>query len=366
MTLLCLSLESRGGDLDAICARREVRRVVIAGRCCGQGRGGIRAEMDNVDGGAGDCRTAGIGNESGNIAAFTLTESAQGYRKGKQITHTEHSTSRAGGVKSYHDGEAARKRGAPFGPRYAGAHRMIYEEYSPTVRLRDAVASYWRFALPAAEEPTPLLHTIPPDGAVNVCWRPDGGAVIVGPRLSALRVPVQPDAEYRGIRFLPGAAGPLLGVDVPGLRDRVEVLHGAPSRPAMQELDDIVRGWAERCGWSGGDATVAEVTERIVASDGTAPISELTRGLGLSYRQVLRRFYRAAGLTPKEFARLRRMRAACLEAIRKSDPGWASVSASAGFADQAHLVREFQDIYGWPPTLVHEYLRRIEHLTVVP
>jgi AraC-like DNA-binding protein len=59
------------------------------------------------------------------------------------------------------------------------------------------------------------------------------------------------------------------------------------------------------------------------------------------------------------------MRQACLQAVRSAEPGWADVSAAAGFADQAHLVREFRDVYGWPPRLVHEYLRQIEHAHLV-
>jgi AraC-like DNA-binding protein len=42
------------------------------------------------------------------------------------------------------------------------------------------------------------------------------------------------------------------------------------------------------------------------------------------------------------------------------------VAASSGFADQSHLAREFRDVFGWPPGLVHEYLRRIEHRNVNP
>ena len=97
---------------------------------------------------------------------------------------------------------------------------MTYEELAPPPGLAEAVASVWRFVLPAAN-PAPLVHTVPPDGAVNLCWLPPGRAVLLGPRLQALRVPVQPGAEYCGVRFLPGAAGPLLGVDPRALRDAV-------------------------------------------------------------------------------------------------------------------------------------------------
>jgi AraC-like DNA-binding protein len=246
---------------------------------------------------------------------------------------------------------------------------MIYEEFRPVPTLINIVASYWRFALPTSHEPPVIQHAIPPDGAVNLCWLPSNKAVILGPRLTALRVPVHAGAEYVGARFLPGAAGPLLGIDIRSLRDAVVPFdtHGFGS--AIREhgiagLESMLLDRLARDEWEGPDAAVLELTRRIFDCDGAAPISSLVAGLNLSYRQVLRRFREAAGLTPKDFARLRRLRAACVQAVRSTDPHWADLSANTGFSDQSHLVREFQDMYGWPPRLVHEYLRRIEHRTL--
>jgi AraC-like DNA-binding protein len=244
--------------------------------------------------------------------------------------------------------------------------QMVYEELPPSPPLADAVACYWRFALPPSHRPENMEHAVPPDGTVSLCWLPDGMAVLVGPRVSALRVPVRAGAEYRGVRFLPGAAGPFLQIDVRSARDAVRPYPNEEFAVAMRTeefaaLDKLLLRWAQRIPWQGPDPAVAALARRIVESDGTTQVCAMIEGLGLSYRQVLRRFYEASGLTPKEFARLRRFRAACLQAIQTEDPRWANVSADAGFSDQAHLVREFSDIYGWPPRLAHEYLRRIEH-----
>ena len=243
---------------------------------------------------------------------------------------------------------------------------MIYEEYAPAQGLASAVASYWCFTVPAAIGSEPFLHTVPPDGTVHLCWLPPGRAVVVGPRMHALRVPVEPGVAYAGVRFLPGAAKPLLGVDPRSIRDAVAPftqpeLDSTMRGVGLRGLDALLLDWARRAAWTGPDAAVAVLTRRILASDGTAPVRELVAGLRLSYRQALRRFHEASGLTPKEFARLRRLRAACLNAVQSSEPRWAGVSADAGYSDQSHLSHEFQDVFGWPPRLVHEYLRRIDH-----
>lgn len=246
---------------------------------------------------------------------------------------------------------------------------MIYEEFRPAPPLINIVSSYWRFALPSSHEPSVMQHTIPPDGAVNLCWLPPGRAVILGPRVTALRVTVHAGAEYLGARFLPGAGGPILGIDISSLRDTVipfksDAFACARGERGLADIEGVLLHRIAREGWKEPDTTVVELARRIVECDGATPVSALVVGLNLSYRQVLRRFREAAGLTPKEFARLRRLRAACLRAVRSTDPHWADVSADTGFSDQSHLVREFQDIYGWPPRLVHEYLLRIEHRTL--
>lgn len=243
---------------------------------------------------------------------------------------------------------------------------MTYQEFAPAAALHPWIASYWRFALPASAEPVQTIHTVPPDGTISLCWLPTGHAVLVGPRMTALRVPVVTGNEYLGVRVLPGVAGPLLGVDARSVRDRVVAFGRAEFSETMRRdglagLDELMLNWAAKAGSESLDSAVMALTQRILASNGAAPIAEVAAGLNLSYRQLLRRFYAASGLTPKEFARLRRLRAACMEAVQSADPEWADLSFAAGFADQSHLMREFRDIYGWPPRLVHEYLRRIDH-----
>ena len=111
------------------------------------------------------------------------------------------------------------------------------------------------------------------------------------------------------------------------------------------------------------DAEVQELVRRIVIQDGVEEIGTLCGGLGVSYRQLLRRFQREVGLSPKELSRLRRIRRACVEAVQTAG-AWAGIAADTGFADQSHLGREFLGAFGWPPELVREYLRRIEHRNI--
>nr|WP_281423864.1 helix-turn-helix transcriptional regulator [Mesorhizobium silamurunense] len=63
--------------------------------------------------------------------------------------------------------------------------------------------------------------------------------------------------------------------------------------------------------------------------------------------QVIRDFHRAAGMTPGQYLRDRRIRAA--STLIKTDMPLAEIAAATGFADQSHLTRVFKTIKGLSP-----------------
>jgi AraC-like DNA-binding protein len=83
-------------------------------------------------------------------------------------------------------------------------------------------------------------------------------------------------------------------------------------------------------------------------------VEEIARRVGWSSRHLLDRFRAETGLTPKQAARVarfdraRRALAARTAAGRPAD--LAALAAAAGFADQAHLIREWRAFTGLAPT----------------
>jgi transcriptional regulator GlxA family with amidase domain len=77
------------------------------------------------------------------------------------------------------------------------------------------------------------------------------------------------------------------------------------------------------------------------------PVHRLANALEISERQLERRFRTRIGMSPKQFARVARCERILV--ARGQGHGWADIAADCGFADQAHMVREFKRMVGTAP-----------------
>jgi AraC-like DNA-binding protein len=99
---------------------------------------------------------------------------------------------------------------------------------------------------------------------------------------------------------------------------------------------------------------VAEAWRLTTRSGGRLRVADVARRVGWSERHLGERFRAETGLGPKEAARVVRFdRARRALAARVADggqPDLAVLAAGCGFADQAHLTREWRAFSGLPPT----------------
>lgn len=94
---------------------------------------------------------------------------------------------------------------------------------------------------------------------------------------------------------------------------------------------------------------IAWAYDSIIASDGRRRISSLADSLGWSRKHLAVSFSDAIGVGPKTLSRVVRFNRA-LKLSRQQPSDWADIAADCGYADQAHLVREFRDLAGETPT----------------
>lgn len=252
---------------------------------------------------------------------------------------------------------------------------MSYVEIPPPADLAPWIAVLWCFRVrPGAGE---IEHRIPLTGGLLLSVGRAGPLMLTGPRAAPLVITVRGGDAYWGIQVLPGAAAALFHLPAGSLRDA----HG----PAELWLDPAwCRGWSPAADGEDDarvlhratlalrelvpraaplDAAVIAAVERIVRAHGTVAIAALAGEVALSPRQLRRHFQTAVGLSPKELSRVRRLRAAAAAAVLSEQP-WIEVAGDGGYADQAHLVREFRSLLGTTPGGFEQHVRRIDHRLV--
>lgn len=189
-------------------------------------------------------------------------------------------------------------------------------------------------------------------------------AFVMGARDSSMVVEGECAPSYLEVRLTPLGAYTLLGLPMGELSgqlvDLVDVLGGA-SRRLAERLREAP-GWRQRFAlldqfllrrMERGPRPSPEVGwawERLVATGGAVPIGRIAREVGWSHRHLIARFRQQAGLRPKTAARLVRFDGVLRRIGERRPLDWGQVAADAGYADQAHLVRDFRQFTGGTPT----------------
>ena len=257
----------------------------------------------------------------------------------------------------------------------AAPRRFFYGEQPPPEPYAEHVLALWSFdvRLPAGEV---ALHTIWPDGCVSLSVVCSAGspvaASVVGPCMRALRIPMRSGLTVRGLRLWPDTAAHVLGVDPAAIRDTArpaaEVLGvGALSlaRTVARATDDAATGtvWEE---WLAPriasaalpDPDVRFLVRLLIDSDGAHDLGAAARLAGVGLRQLERRFGAAVGLSPRQFARVRRVRAT-IGSIVAGERGPSQLAAQVGLELTA-LKREFRSVSGLTPEQFMEQLDQME------
>ncbi|OSY41323.1 MULTISPECIES: helix-turn-helix domain-containing protein [Pseudonocardia] len=260
--------------------------------------------------------------------------------------------------------------------------------------LRPLVAEFWVWRTaggpPGTHQGVPGGHLtviLCIDGDVELLRKPDPGrgpgrftasaaglhavpaVIATGAPQAGLQLPL----TWRGARTLLGLPAAELAGDVidlaelwPDTGSLLDRLHAAPTWATRCALLDahLCRLAARRTAADGPPAEIGRAWDRLVASGGTARVTELAADVGWSARHLGDRLRRETGLGTKTAARVIRFERACT-LLRSADrPALTDVAADCGFADQQHLAREFRALAG---TTAGAWLaERVSGLSVSP
>ena len=172
---------------------------------------------------------------------------------------------------------------------------------------------------------------------------------------AALMAEIADELEQPGLPMFSGGV-----IQAPAMAQAFVTAHRLAGQGLEQEAAMLVvlRALAERFGDGKRCVHASEGAEtarrfrlygELIAEDLSAgfDLAHLAKAAGVTRFQVIRDFHREAGMTPGQYLRDRRIRAA--SALIGTDMPLAEIAAATGFADQSHLTRVFKAIKGLSP-----------------
>ncbi|MFF7732321.1 DUF6597 domain-containing transcriptional factor [Streptomyces sp. NPDC007984] len=245
--------------------------------------------------------------------------------------------------------------------------RVRFRRHEPAEPLRRYVEWYW---LIDWDLPAPYASHIVPHPSVNLTFQWDEAdgppyAELTGVALGLYTRKLTGRGRVCGVKFRPGGFGPCTpGVPVSRWTGR--------ALPAQEVFPQITGDTARSIVTPAGDrARVAaldafllalphdpdpqadlavDLVGRIRADRTVRRVGGFARAEGLSVRALQRLFATQVGVSPKWVILRYRIHEALEQAGTRDDIDWAALAADLGYADQAHLVRDFTATVGVPPT----------------
>ena len=111
---------------------------------------------------------------------------------------------------------------------------------------------------------------------------------------------------------------------------------------------------------------IDEVANRIVETNGLLHVNELIENVYMSRRNFERRFFKKVGLSPKYYARIRRISYLMNIIAGKKKVDWASIFSECEYYDQSHFIKDFMEFTGRTPQQYLEENNELANLVEKP
>jgi len=227
-----------------------------------------------------------------------------------------------------------------------------YQEFTPPSLLKENVLCIWTQTIKTSRGSH--SHLVLPDACVDIVFINNDAPVVVGPWTKSFVADLAAGTTVVGVRFHPGRAPSLLGVPAHTLVNQsvpLDTISRSPLRNQLSRIADepnietkcsaLVAGLLNSLPNRSVIDQAVSASIRWLARDANGHVQQLGDWIGLSSRQLQRRFSSAVGYGPKTFhSILRFQRILNLASGEYDGKTLADLALQAGYADQAHMARE--------------------------
>ncbi|MFE9443362.1 DUF6597 domain-containing transcriptional factor [Streptomyces sp. NPDC006602] len=247
--------------------------------------------------------------------------------------------------------------------------RVDFRRVEPAEPLRRYVEQYWLIDWHLSE---PYVSHVVPHPAVHIVFQrfegQDPFVEVAGIQLGLFAQKLEGRGRVCGVKFRPGGFRPFApdrpvtewtghripfpeafpGTATGTGTEPMAVLSPDDEKARIAALDTFLLGLDPRPDPQADLATT--LVDRIGADRTIRRVADFARSEGMSVRLLQRLFAAYVGVGPKWVILRYRIHEALERAETEEAVDWAALAADLGYADQAHLVRDFTATVGVPPT----------------
>ena len=256
---------------------------------------------------------------------------------------------------------------------------MIYRKFNPCEILKPFVECYFIWES-AGETIKNMVIESPPSGFCSIVFNCGDDYFLTNKKHQNLKAPKQfisgqaiysyklflnGNISIAGIVFKPAALASLFNLPTfEYTEERISLCHVFEKQliisiankiettvdinERVKLLEDFVLSFYNRNNKPKPDY-IDYAANLIVEKNGMMHISDLLKEVFMSRRNFERKFFKKVGLSPKYYARIRRIGFLLNEIAGKKKADWSSLFSEAEFYDQSHFIKDFIEFTGRSP-----------------
>jgi AraC-like DNA-binding protein len=240
-----------------------------------------------------------------------------------------------------------------------------FREITPPTLLRNVVEAYWIYLPLANNASSSATIRVMPDGCIDLIGRltveRDGThqlkeLFVCGATEHHSLFTIPQGTAWLGVRFRYGTASMLLGLHAVDLLDRqisvydcnrdlMELTETMADKATIAEMFNCVSEFLIDRLQQNSSLTTQRTEVALKRLQQGWNISAIADDVGITTRTLHRDVLAASGMPPKLLARIVRFRKT-LDLLKQPPINFARLAPQLGFADQAHMSREFREFAG--------------------